>query len=87
MANTSSAIKKIRVDQRRKAQNDVTRKGYKLAVKTVRDAIKSGNTKVAIEAMPTAYKALDKAARKNVIHQNKASRLKSRLEKAVSSKK
>jgi small subunit ribosomal protein S20 len=49
------------------------------AVKAVESAIEAGDAEQAQALMPKAAKELDKAARKNVIHQNKAARLKSRL--------
>jgi small subunit ribosomal protein S20 len=42
-----------------------------------------GNTKEAEKSMQAAYSALDKAAKKGVIHKNTASRKKSRLAKLV----
>jgi small subunit ribosomal protein S20 len=78
MANIKSAIKKIRVDARRKAINDDVKEKYKSAIRDVRKALddKKGDTK---DALANAFKQIDKAAQKNVIHSGKADRLKSRL--------
>jgi ribosomal protein S20 len=43
------------------------------------DLIKAGKVKEASEFMPQAQKAIDMAAKKNIIHKNTASRRKSRL--------
>jgi len=74
-----SAKKKLKQDKRRAAVNRVYRNKVKTAVKEAREK----KTKKAVEA---AYKALDRAAKKKVIHKNKASRLKSRLVKLVKKK-
>lgn len=54
------------------------------AAKTVRNAAAAGNVDEANQALKQAFAALDKAAKKNVIHKNNASRHKSRLSKFVS---
>ncbi len=74
------AIKKVRQDERKTAINLVRKTAYKKAVSEFRK-----NPTAAL--LTTAFKALDKAAKINVIHKNKASRLKSRLSKLVTSKK
>ncbi len=53
------------------------------AVKAVRDAIESGDADMAQALMPNAAKELDKAAHKNIIHKNKAARLKSKLMRQI----
>lgn len=70
------AIKKVRQDKRKTARNLLIKTAYKKAV----TAFRKNPTAVALTA---AYSALDKAAKTNVIHRNKASRLKSRLSKFV----
>lgn len=84
MANTSSAIKKIRVDARRKKQNDAARRAYKEAIKDTVNAASNGDPKETLDASKTAYKKIDKAAKIGVLHQGTAARLKSRLMKKVS---
>jgi len=55
-------------------------------VKTsIRSALKTFNSEKNPENLKTVAKVLDKAALKNVIHKNKAARLKSRLAKTVAS--
>jgi small subunit ribosomal protein S20 len=53
------------------------------AVSAVRDAIDAGDLETAQTQMPNAARELDKAARKNIIHPNKAARLKSRLMRQI----
>ena len=80
-----SAKKALRASIRKNAINDATRAKIKSAVKSVKLAAKS-ETKDTSEILSKAYRELDLAAKKNVIHKNKASRLKSRLTKILSAK-
>jgi len=84
VANTKSAKKAIRSSHRKWLRNRYVKGKMRSAVKAVRDAIEDGDADMARELMPKAAKELDKAARKNVIHQNKAARLKSRLMSQIS---
>ena len=83
MPLTSSAKKALKQDRTRRAINDLTRHKIKSAMKAARLAITAGDkdAKVKIDA---AYRELDIATKKNVVHKNKASRLKSRLAKKLS---
>lgn len=84
MPNTKSAIKAMRQNVKRRAINlDVLGK-IKKAEKAVRKSVTAGNVDEAKKALQQAYAMLDKAAKKNVIHKNNASRNKSRLSKFVS---
>lgn len=79
MANTKAAKKHIRRSHRKWLRNRYVKGKMRSAVKAVESAIEAGDAEQAQALMPKAAKELDKAARKNVIHQNKAARLKSRL--------
>jgi small subunit ribosomal protein S20 len=83
MPNTKSAIKAARQTIRRHARNVIKKDAFKSAVKEVRKLITVGKKSDAMTAMVKAMKALDKAAKTNVINKNKSSRLKSRLAKAI----
>lgn len=74
-----SAIKKARQDERSRKHNRAIRDEYKIASKKVRKLAESGDIKKATEALKEAYSKIDKAAKRNVIHKNNASRRKSRL--------
>lgn len=69
-----SAIKKVRKDKIRTARN----KKQELALKS---AVKKARVTKSAKDIQAAFSALDKAAKVNLIHKNKASRLKSRLSK------
>ena len=77
-----SAKKALRVSIRRNEINDLTRAKIKSAVKGVKIGLKTTDAN-SVELLSKAYRELDLAAKKNVIHKNKASRLKSRLTKLV----
>jgi len=82
MANHKSAIKRIR-------SSDVKRSANRLQHKTARNAIRNlrnnSNKKDAKKQLPKVISLLDKLVKKNIIHLNKASNLKSKLEKHVAS--
>ena len=69
-----SSKRALRAAKRKAALNAVIRKKYKEALKEARKNPTEENIK-------KAYSLLDKAAKTNVIHKNKAARLKSRLMK------
>lgn len=83
MPITKSAIKALKVSQRRKIENDLTRAKIKSAVKGAKISIAKKDKDTAAK-LQTLYRELDLAAKKNVIHKNKASRLKSRITKSIS---
>ena len=84
MPLTSSAKKALKVEKRRKIENDLTRSKVKSALKGARIAIREEKKdKEVSELIAKAYSELDTAAKKHVIHKNKASRLKSRLVKSI----
>lgn len=83
MANHQSAKKRIRQNDKRRIHNRVTRGGARSAVKAVRAAIEAGDLETAELMVRKASSALDKAARKGVVHPRNAARRKGRLMAAV----
>lgn len=79
MPITRSAKKALRQSAHRSIQNLKRKEAYRDVVKNIRRFALDGKTKEATALLPSLYKALDKAAKTNVIKKNKASRLKSRL--------
>ena len=84
MANTQSAIKRIRRSERRRRINQVHRSRARTYVKRTRMFIAAGQIEEAEAAAREAVSSLDKAAQKGIIHKNKAARSKSRLLKRLS---
>jgi small subunit ribosomal protein S20 len=82
MANHASAIKRTRQIEKRKLLN-------KYSAKTTRNAVKqlrlTTDKTAAQELLPKVVAMLDKTSKKNTIHKNKASNLKSKLTKFVNS--
>lgn len=79
MANTKSALKRIRSSERRRLRNRIVRGQARTLVKNTRRAIEAGDLETAQQLLQRAISALDKAAEKGVIHRNNAARRKSRL--------
>ena len=79
MANTTSAKKATRKIARRTIVNKSRRTQIRGAVRTVEEAIKSGDREAAVKAMSKVEPELMKAAQRNIIHKNLASRKVSRL--------
>lgn len=79
MANTKSALKRIKQNEKRRLRNRVYRGTARTYIRDARLAIASGEIDEAREATMKAVRALDKAAEKGVIHKNNASRRKSRI--------
>jgi len=79
LANTQSAIKRLRSAKRRRLRNRVYVGRARTTIKKARQLIKAGQIEEAREAVRAASSALDKAAEKGIIHKNNAARRKSRL--------
>ena len=80
MANHKSAIKRIRQTITKTLRNKYQHKTTRNAVRDLRS---STDKKVAAEMLPKVSSMLDKLAKKNIIHKNKAANLKSSLTKHV----
>ena len=83
MPHTKTARKRLRQAESRRRHNRTTMKGVKKELRSFLDALKEGKSDEAKTAMSQAAKKLDKAAARNVIHKNKAARLKSRMAKKL----
>ncbi|MFV9502939.1 MAG: 30S ribosomal protein S20 [Oscillochloridaceae bacterium umkhey_bin13] len=81
MANTKSAKKRIRSNERKHQRNTMYRSRVKTMIKKAEQSIFSGNPDEA--AVREAISTLDKAAVKGIIHKNNAARRKSRLMKKL----
>ena len=78
-----AAKKALRSSERKRVFNDRRRRVMKEQVKNIRNLVIDNKKEDAQKALSTAYKAIDKAAKKGVIKKNAASRKKSRLAKAI----
>ncbi len=80
MANHKSALKRIRQSETRRLRNKYYHKSARTAVKELRE---ENDKKVAMEKLPLVSSMIDKLAKRNIIHKNKAANLKSSLAKHI----
>ena len=76
MAHHLSAKKRIRQSEKRRLNNRYYAKTARNAIKKLRD---TKNKEEAMAQIPSVSSMLDKLAKKNIIHKNKAANLKSSL--------
>ncbi|ODS88565.1 30S ribosomal protein S20 [Chryseobacterium lacus] len=80
MANHKSALKRIRQNAAKRLRNRYYNKTARTALKQLRN---EEDKKLATEQLPKVISLLDRLAKKNIIHKNKAANLKSKLTKRV----
>ena len=80
MANHKSALKRIRSNESKRLRNKYQHKTTRNAIKKLRELT---DKKEAETMFPSVVSMLDRLAKKNVIHANKAANLKSGLAKFV----
>ncbi len=80
MANHKSALKRIRSNEAKRLTNKYQHKTTRNAIKKFRELTKK---KEAETMFPSIISMIDKLAKKNVIHANKAANIKSGLAKHV----
>ncbi|WP_339896115.1 30S ribosomal protein S20 [uncultured Algibacter sp.] len=80
MANHKSALKRIRSNEAKRLTNKYQHKTTRNAIKKLRELT---DKKEAETMFPSIVSMLDRLAKKNVIHANKAANLKSGLAKHV----
>jgi small subunit ribosomal protein S20 len=80
MANHKSALKRIRSNESRRVRNRYQHKTTRNAMKKLKEAT---DKKEAQKLLPEVVSMLDKLAKNNVIHANKAANLKSGLARHI----
>ena len=80
MANHKSALKRIRRNEKKRVLNKYQHKTTRNAIKKLREQTDATEAKA---MLPTVVGMIDKLAKNNVIHSNKAGNLKSKLTKHV----
>lgn len=81
-----SAKKRVKVTKKATIRNAKTKRNLREAIKSLQQAIKSGAKADITKAKVKVESAIDTAAKKNVIHKNKAARKKSQVAKLVKAK-
>ena len=80
MANHKSALKRIRSSETKRLRNRYQHKTTRNAIKKLRDMT---SKKDAEKFFPEVVSMIDKLAKNNIIHDNKAANIKSKLAKQV----
>lgn len=79
----SSALKRVRQNQRRRERNRVVRSRVRTQTRKVREAIATHNTSAAEQELRAAIKEISQAGSKAVLHRNTVSRRIARLSRQV----
>ncbi|UTW61064.1 30S ribosomal protein S20 [bacterium SCSIO 12741] len=80
MANLKSALKRVRQIKTRRLRNRYVHKSTRNAIRDLRSET---DKKAAQESLPKVVSMIDKLAKRNIIHKNKAANLKSKLTRKV----
>jgi small subunit ribosomal protein S20 len=83
VANIKQQKKRIGQDAKRRAANAMFKSSLKTAIKRVESAVEAGNKEGALNELSGAFKKLDKALAKGILHKNNVARQKSYLQKLV----
>ena len=87
MANHFSALKRARQTEKRTATNRANTSRLRTALRDLRESIEKGDKAATQTLYRTTVSVLDKAIQKGTLHENTASRYKSRLAKRVTAMK
>ncbi len=76
-----SAKKRVKITEKKTAQNREWKDRLKNAIKDMEKAVEAGDKEAAAEQLKETKKVIDKAVTRNILHKNNAARKKSRLTK------
>ena len=79
MANTYSAVKRVRQTERRTEVNQKTKSRLRHAIRALRRAISAKEAKAATDLLPKTFSVIDRSVKVGIIKKNTAARYKSRL--------
>jgi small subunit ribosomal protein S20 len=79
MANTYSALKRVRQTERRTDYNRKNKSRLRHQIRAMRRAITSKDAKAATELLPKTFSLIDRSAKTGLIKKNTAARYKSKL--------
>ena len=83
MANSRSAEKRIRQNEKLRLRNRSDRSRLRGDIKRLRQVIANEDTDKARQLLPSTTSLIDRMVKKGIIHENTGSRYKSRLAKLV----
>lgn len=79
MANTVSALKRVRITERRTAINRSRKSRLRHQIRAMRRLIEHKDVQGAAKTLPATFSLVDRAAKWGIIKKNTAARYKSRL--------
>lgn len=79
MANHVSALKRVRVTEKRTEINRMRKSRLRTAIKRVRKLIASNDATGAVAVLPSVFSIVDRSAKWGIIKKNTAARYKSRV--------
>jgi small subunit ribosomal protein S20 len=79
MANTYSALKRVRQTERRTEYNRKNKTRLRHQIRAMRRAIAGKDPKVAAELLPKTFSVIDRSVKSGLIKKNTAARYKSKL--------
>lgn len=83
MANLKSAIKRVKINEKRRERNYSFKAAMRTKIKRVEQLVEAGNLEDAKKAFDEAARAIDKVVQKGIIHRNNGNRHKARLAKKI----
>ncbi|ACI19239.1 30S ribosomal protein S20 [Dictyoglomus thermophilum] len=86
MANTKSAIKRIKISERNRIRNRIRLGKIKFYTKQFLKLLEENKIEEAKKVLPEVISAIDKAAQKGTLHKNTAARKKSKLMRLLNQK-
>lgn len=82
-----SAIKRMKQNRVRRERRQPVKTYMKTMIRKMEDAAKGGKIDEAKKLLPETYKAIDMAAKRDILHKNTAARKKASMAKLVAEKK
>jgi small subunit ribosomal protein S20 len=83
MANTYSALKRVRQTERRTEYNRKNKSRLRHTIRAMRRALAGKDPKVAADLLPATFSIIDRSVKTGVIKKNTAARYKSKLHTRV----
>lgn len=83
VANVKSALKRIRVSEKRRLHNIMIKSRLRTAIRRFNESLTANEPEQVRTCLKSAFSVIDKAATKGVIHKNKAARKKAQLSRQL----
>jgi small subunit ribosomal protein S20 len=83
MANTYSALKRVRQTERRTEINRKNKSRLRHQIRAMRRALAGKDPKTAVAMLPQTFSLIDRSAKSGIIKKNTAARYKSKLHQRI----